>query len=114
MAGAWGGMESMRGLRRNGAIAFPRYERRINQMKPGTFIRLPDGREGTVVYHGLEGYGIIWGRQIVDVEAILLTTPLFTNAPTNGCPEPEALLRKPYRDAYLECVGEEYEVILDD
>ena len=46
-------------------------------MTPGTVVKLPDGREGTVVYHGLDGYGIRWGRQKLsdhDMELILLGT----------------------------------------
>ena len=39
-------------------------------MKPGIHIRLPDGREGTVVYHGLDGYGIKWGRHTLTDEDI--------------------------------------------
>lgn len=38
-------------------------------MKPGTIVKLPDGREATVVYHSLCGYGIVWGRQPVDEDA---------------------------------------------
>jgi hypothetical protein len=30
-------------------------------MKAGTHVRLPDGREGTVVYNGLDGVLIAWG-----------------------------------------------------
>lgn len=39
-------------------------------MKPGTLVRLEDGREATVVYHGLDGYGVQFGRKTVDVNAI--------------------------------------------
>ena len=31
-------------------------------MKPGAIVELPDGRRGTVVYHGGDGYGIKWGE----------------------------------------------------
>ncbi len=87
-------------------------------MKPGTIIRLPDGREGTVVYHGLDGYGVRFGRIEVNVDAILSNS--------NGCvlvgvegaepPEdwpwfPEAMLRDAYPGVVLPCVGEEYEVL---
>ena len=78
-------------------------------MKPGTFVRLPDGREGTVVYHGLDGYGIKWGRIRVDGKAILDTQPLFGKAPANWPWHAEAMLREPYPSATLECDGEEYE-----
>lgn len=81
-------------------------------MKPGTFIKLPDGREGTVVYHGLDGYGIQWGRKAVDLQAIMSRNPLFDNGSDDPNPYgPEAMLRKPYLSADLECVGEEYEII---
>jgi hypothetical protein len=65
-------------------------------MKPGTLIRLPDGREGRVVYHHLDGYGIRWGRAPVD---------------PGDLPEPDAMLRAPYPGARCECVGTDYEVI---
>ena len=78
-------------------------------MKPGTFIRLPDGREGTVVYHGLDGYGIKWGRVRMDEKAILSTQSLFGKSPEDWPWFPEAMLRDPYPSATLECVGEEYE-----
>jgi hypothetical protein len=53
-------------------------------MKAGTHIELPDGREGTVVYHNLDGYGIVFGHEDVD---------------TDDLPEPEAMLRDPYPSA---------------
>ena len=80
-------------------------------MRPGTIIRLPDGREGTVVYHGLDGYGIMWGRVQVDLDAILATRPLFGDAPTNWPWVPQAMLRDECRTAGLPCVGEEYEIV---
>lgn len=73
-------------------------------MKPGTFVRLPDGREGTVVYHHLDGYGICWGRIQVDAEAL--------NRFEGGDElAPEAMLRDPYKTASLPCVGDEYEIV---
>ena len=78
-------------------------------MKPGTYIRLPDGREGTVVYHGLDGYGIKWGRMRVDADTILRTQPLFGRAPEEWPWFPEAMLRDPYPGSTVACVGEEYE-----
>ena len=65
-------------------------------MQPGTIVRLPDGREGTTVYHHLDGYGIKWGRHVVDEKDL---------------PEPDALLREPYPSAGYECVGREYEIV---
>lgn len=76
-------------------------------------VRLPDGREGTVVYHGLIGYGIAWGRVSLDVDATLASCPLFgrDESPPAGVVEPEALLREPWPGAPMECVGDEYEVV---
>ena len=84
-------------------------------MKPGTFVRLPDGREATVVYHGLDGYGIRWGRVEVDVARLLGASGVFSPKPNDWPDEllPEAMLRKPWRTADLPCVGEDYEVIDD-
>jgi len=73
-------------------------------MKPGTIVKLPDGREGTVTYHHLDGYGIRWGRMAVDVDAL--------NAFEAGDEyAPEAMLRDPYPSATIECVGSDYEVV---
>lgn len=74
-------------------------------MRPGTFVRLPDGREGTVVYHGLDGYGIKWGRHTVPLEEL-------NNSTAGDEWGPDAMLRNPYPFATengIECVGEEYE-----
>ena len=83
-------------------------------MKAGTHVKLPDGREGTVVYYGLDGVGIKWGLHDVTAEMI------------GGCggvvacqvPEkfewfPDAMLRDPYKyqDKDLEYVGNDFEVI---
>jgi len=65
-------------------------------MKPGTLIKLPDGREGRTVYHHLDGYGIRFGREPVDPDNL---------------PEPDAMLRAPYPSARCECVGDEFEVV---
>lgn len=85
-------------------------------MKPGTHIKLPDGREGTVVFHSLTGYGIKWGRLPLsgaEIEQILAGNgSLFKGGVPEGYDlEPEAMLRKPYPSADLECVGDEYEII---
>lgn len=83
-------------------------------LKAGTFIRLPDGREATIVYSGLDGFGIIWGKQEVDVNAIEECCPLLEGGRKNDiAPEPEAMLREPYRTASFPCVGEEIEIIED-
>ena len=65
-------------------------------MKPGAIIELPDKRKGTVVYHNLDGYGIIWGETEVNAEDL---------------PEPQAMLRSKYPASSVECVGEDYVMI---
>lgn len=85
-------------------------------MKPGTIIRLPDGREGTVTYHGLDGYGIMFGRHEIDMTRYLNTNPLFGEAPENWPYHPNAMLRKPdvkHLFPRMECVGEEYVLVKD-
>ena len=45
-------------------------------MKPGTIVKLDDGRVGTVVLHGLTGYGVKLGRHKIpqkDIDLILST-----------------------------------------
>lgn len=64
-------------------------------MIPGTIVQLPDGRLGTVVWHFLDGYGIVWGKRDVD---------------PSDLPEPEAMLRDQYPSAQYECVGTDYVV----
>jgi len=68
-------------------------------MKPNTLIELPDGRRGRVVYHNLDGYGVKFGEQ---------------EWPEDDLPEPDAMLRDPWRNSHqYEMVGEEYTVIDD-
>jgi hypothetical protein len=62
-------------------------------MKPGTIVNVPGRGVATIVYHNLDGYGVIWGRHNVDPEDL---------------PEPAAMLREPYPGAKYECVGEQY------
>ncbi len=84
-------------------------------VKAGTLIRIPDGREGRIVYNGLDGQGIKFGRDPVDVDAIMRgDSGLFNTSPDD--PDirrwiPEAMLRDPYPSATVECVGEDYEVV---
>lgn len=80
-------------------------------MKPGTIIRLSDGREGTVVYHGLDGYGIRWGRHVLSSE--VLHSIIVCNGTRTGVWAAEAMLRKPYEgcDPDLEYVGDEWETV---
>lgn len=84
-------------------------------MKAGTIIRLPDGREGTVVYHGLGGYGIQWGRIRVTLEDIQAASrsanPLFGEPPGNYPYHAEAMLRVPYPGADIDCIGDRWEIV---
>ena len=84
-------------------------------MKPGTIIKLPDGRIGTIVYHGLTGYGFIWGKHEVPIDKILETCPLWEKSiPIDLLQyQPQAMLRKPEMSELLkiDCVGENYEIV---
>jgi hypothetical protein len=83
-------------------------------MKLGTIIKLPDGREGTICYHNLDGYGGVFGRH--DFSGV---KPGFTD----DLPAPEFMLRGPemqerfaawWRECGYpppECVGERYEAL---
>lgn len=90
-------------------------------MKPGTLIRLPDGREGTVVYHGLDGYGIRWEHTNIDAQQIKRgdgNTMQFLGGNSAEAPEdykyfPEAMLRNSYPGATMECVGETFKIIAE-
>lgn len=67
-------------------------------MKPGAIIDIEGRGTATVVYHQLEGYGVVWGE--VDVD------------PTN-LPEPEAMLREQEHQHLFdyECVGKDYRLM---
>lgn len=64
-------------------------------MKAGTIIKLSDGRIGTVNYHQLDGYGILWGEQKVDESDNLV---------------PDAMLRDPFPNTIAPCVGTKYTI----
>lgn len=85
-------------------------------MKPGTIIEI-DGDEATVVYSGLDGYGVKWGRH--DCSELL---GLGTNGaamvgvnspepPEDFDLHPEAMLRDKYPGATLPCIGQEFDVL---
>lgn len=88
-------------------------------MKLGTQIRLPDGREGTVVYNSLIGVGIKWGLHDPDPEEFEGTTgnTIEEDIPDGWQWEPEALLRDPFegceRHGFTrdQCVGREYKIL---
>lgn len=76
-------------------------------MRLNTVIRLPDGREGTICYHNLDGVGGVWGRH---------TFTMPSGGFGDGLPAPEFMLREPEMQGRVgapesECVGEDYEVI---
>lgn len=84
----------------------------------GTQVLLADGREGTVVYNGLDGVGIKWGLHNPDPKefdgtfgGVVEGRPL----PNDWEWKPNAMLRDPfeYGDPDLEYVGEDYEIIRD-
>ena len=88
-------------------------------MSPGTIVRLPDGRVGTVTFNGLMGVGIKWGihrfdpaifeGSIADLGFIGVRGP--DQSEELEALAPEALLRDPWPNAPLECVGEDYDVV---
>jgi len=86
-------------------------------MKAGTIIKLPDGRIGTIVYNGLDGEGIKWGKHNITIHDIIgngNTTHGAEIAPTNYDWFPDAMLRDVYSLAEkegIECVGNDYEII---
>ena len=92
--------------------------RAVNRL--GTQVRLPDGRQGTVVYNSLIGVGIKWGLHDPDPADFAHTTgnTLRDDVPAEDWPwEPDALLRDPWpacEDAGFSpenCVGEECEIL---
>ena len=85
---------------------------REGEVKPGTLIRLADGREGTVVYHGPDGYGIKWGHMAVEVAGSgCEVLGVREEVPEGYDCFPDAMLRDPYHLCELECVGTDYEIV---
>jgi hypothetical protein len=81
-------------------------------------VRLPDGRVGTVSYHGLDGDGIIFGLHNIPLDDLEGTTGgvLEDNLPQDHPSRnwnAEAMLRLPEHQRFfsLPCVGTEYEII---
>ena len=84
----------------------------INRL--GTQIRLPDGREATVVYNSLVGVGVKFGLHNPDPKDFDGTdgNTVQSGGPEDFPWEPDALLRKPEMSERLgmPCIGEEYEI----
>lgn len=74
--------------------------------RPGTIVRLPDGRVGTTVYNGLDGVGIKWGWHQVTPDDLA-----GTYIPEDWPWYPDAMLRDYYSGADLPCVGTDYEIV---
>jgi hypothetical protein len=81
-------------------------------------VRLPDGRVGTIVCHGLGGNGIKFGLYDIPLEDLEGTTGggFADNLPADHPSRKwfaDAMLRSPEVQKYfsLPCVGEEFEVI---
>lgn len=66
-------------------------------MKAGTHLLVLGYGNATVVYHNLDGYGVVPGHIEVDLENL---------------PEPEALLRDPYEGADWPCIGNDFEYVI--
>lgn len=89
----------------------------MNFGKLGTWVKVPDGRIGTVVYNGLDGVGIMWGKKTFSAEEkelILSACPLFSSGKPDDWNEkfsPQAMLRDKKLEKLIgiECVGEERE-----
>ena len=83
-------------------------------------IRLSDGREGTVCYHGLDGDGVKWGLHDIPLEdlegtdggTVIGEKDLPRNHPSRQW-FADAMLRSPEVQKYfsLPCVGEDFEII---
>lgn len=83
-------------------------------MKLGDWVKVPDGRIGTIVFSDLAGFGIKWGKLkllLKDQEVILNSCPLFSgkNSPEIMKFRPDARLRDKRFSSHfrLECVGED-------
>lgn len=84
-------------------------------MKFGTIIQFSDGRRATVVYRGLDGEGIAWGEHRFSADQVreaMSAFSLTSDAPSDySLPKAEALLREPWKGAYMPCVPDDYEIV---
>jgi len=92
-------------------------------MEIGTLVRLLDRRVGTVVFHGLTGYGIKWGVHHPPLEDFEGTSGDMVRLPDDHPAKSpdwpwhvDAMLRDPELTESLgvECVGEDYEIVDED
>jgi hypothetical protein len=88
----------------------------MSSMKLGTQVRFRDGREGTVVYNGLDGEGVKWGLHDPDPSDFEGTSGgLFNDERSNDWPwRPDAMLRDPYPGWEFQgtpCVGRDFVVV---
>ncbi len=87
-------------------------EQMRKSMAPGTVVELPDLRRGTVVYHGLDGYGIRWGIHSVQEKDLYGCGGWFNaEVPVNYEWFPDAMLRDPYAGASMPCVGWKFVIL---
>lgn len=90
---------------------------KLNQL--GIHVRLPDGREATTVYNGLDGVGIKFGihnPKMEDFEGTFGDLPFHDSPPKDFRWKAEAMLRDPKLSERLgmPCVCEESEVEIID
>jgi hypothetical protein len=88
-------------------------------MKFGTWLEVEGFGPATVVYHGLDGYGVIEGHQEFDSsteeEANKMNTLFGDDTRSMIVPQPTAMLREPSLERILKmpCIGENYEQIFN-
>lgn len=84
-------------------------------MKAGTIVTMADGRVGTVVYNGLDGVGVKWGRYDITARDLRGSGGLCNDdalADYEWCPD--AILREPWNGcermgwSVEQCVGTDY------
>lgn len=68
-------------------------------LRLGDHVRTQDGDEWTVCYWFLDGVGVVSGLQDLKGQ------------PNDALPEPEAMLREPYKSCDLPCLGRMVEII---
>ncbi len=74
-------------------------------------IRLPDGREGTICYHFLDGDGGVWGKHKFSMPDSGFGEELPLPEFMLRAKVIEGLLRQADHRRDVECVGESYELV---